>query len=700
MTAVASTGHTTIGAPLRVGRGVVVAVGGALLVGFVVGLVLWGLHSQDLLPRWIAPESWSASDLRSVLASLDTPVSWLFAFFVLLELVVATVAVVAAYFVLRGAVSWFRLYLALVLVLFGTMSGSVPLVLGALYPDAAGAVQALQGLAWVALFPLAYVFPDGRFVPRWSRWLALCWLLYLPFVGLLELVGIPDDALVALLPLLALFGSAAVAAIYRYARVATPVQRSQIRWVVVAIALRFAVSSLSFVAPLARLDDEVGPRGLVSYTVTTGVSYVVAALLPAAVAVAIVRHHLFDVDVWLNRALVYALLSAFVIGTYALVVAGVGAAWPGDQVVLPVIATALVAVVFHPVRERVQRAVSRLVYGQRAEPYTVVAGLGTRLESALPPDAVLQTIVDTLGPALRLRYARAALTGEPGVTYPATAGEPPAETVTFPLRSHDEQLGELTVAVRPGEKLGAAERQLIAEVTRQAGIAVRAATLTTALRRSRERVVRAREEERRRLHRDLHDGLGPTLASLYQRVDAARAMVDTDPATARQLLADAGTQTRAAIGDIRRLVYQLRPPALDELGLVAAIEETCRQLNARPDRLVVDVRAQPLPPLPAVVEVAAYRIAVEAVTNIVRHAAATRATVVVSAAPEGVVLEIADDGAGIGVATPAGVGLASMRERAEEIGGELTVGTASPHGTLVRARLPLAADAREPEEAG
>jgi signal transduction histidine kinase len=686
---------------LRVVRVAVLAVAGVLLAGFVTGVVLGAYRGQDR-PELFVAKGWSSGQVREVLADWGVPVGWFVGYWLALDLLLVAVSVVAGYFILRGAVSWFRLYLVLVLVLHATAGGAVPQVLGMLYPQLEGPAGLLQGLGWFALFPLAYVFPDGRFVPGWSRWLLGGWAALVVALITVEPADPPTELVLAV-PLLLLLASCVGAQVYRYRWVSGPVERRQTRWVMFAVALRFAHMIAITVTPLGTLEREASPRGLAVDLGMTLASYLVGAVLPAAIAVAIVRYRLFDIDVWINRALVYGILTGFVVGTYALVVAGIGGLWPGGGVTLPLLATGLVAVAFSPVRERVQRAVNRLVYGRRDEPYLVVSQLGRQLAAALPPDAVLQTIVDTLGRSLKLRYVRAALAGadDRGVSFPSPAPDPPPadQLVTFSLRYHDQGLGVLQVATRPGENLSEADRVLLAEVTRQAGIAVRAATLTTDLRRSRERVVAAREEERRRLHRDLHDGLGPTMASLYQRVDAARGLLSRDLSGADQLLDDAGTQIRSVIADIRRLVYSLRPPTLDELGLVPAIEEACQQLNAQPDRLTIDVRTAALPPLPAVVEVAAYRIAIESVTNLVRHAGARHGTVCVTVtdpadhATAYLCVEVTDDGTGIGTDPRAGVGLRSMRERAEEIGGALAVTGNQPCGTVVRAQLPLAVTA-------
>jgi signal transduction histidine kinase len=215
------------------------------------------------------------------------------------------------------------------------------------------------------------------------------------------------------------------------------------------------------------------------------------------------------------------------------------------------------------------------------------------------------------------------------------------------------------------------------------------------LQRSRERLVTAREEERRRLRRDLHDGLGPTLAALHLQAGTLRRLIHTDPAGAEQLVEEFRTELRAMIDDIRRLVYELRPPALDELGLVGAIQSRVEQINvgppadsqANPLRVRVDAPGH-LPTLPAATEVAAYRIVQEALTNVVRHARAGFCLVRLELDGD-LCLEIVDDGIGFQPGGRAGVGIVSMRERAEELGGSCTIQPRSGGGTQVCACLPL-----------
>jgi signal transduction histidine kinase len=277
-------------------------------------------------------------------------------------------------------------------------------------------------------------------------------------------------------------------------------------------------------------------------------------------------------------------------------------------------------------------------------------------------------------------------------------GTPTAGVLRLPLAHHGEPLGQLVLGLRaPGEPLGAADRRLLDDLAIQAGAAAHSARLTADLVRmaadlqiSRERLVTAREEERRRLRRDLHDGVGPTLASLAQRIDTARRMIPRDPDAAMESLAELRGQVKTTIADIRRLVYALRPPVLDELGLLSAIREYAAQHNqAGGAHITVEAPAD-MPPLPAAVEVAAYRIALEAITNMARHASARSCTVRLTIEERGALcLEVADDGTGLPADTRAGVGITAMRERAAELGGEFRIEAPAAGGTRVWARLPL-----------
>ncbi len=682
---------TTTTRAVRVGRIVVVGVAAVLLVGFVLGLVVWATHATEVLTTWAAPDGWSDSGVRAVLAGWGVPVGWYVAYFMALDVFLVAVSVVTACFVLRNAVSWFRLYLVLVLILFATAGGGVPLVVGAAYPALGAPAELVQGIAWIALFPMAYVFPDGRFVPRWTRWFAAGWAIWLTVVVATDSTG---EGPLGTATLLLLFASCVVAPLYRYLRVAGPLERLQMRWLMLAIGLRFAFHVAVVGTPLGRLRDETTSQGLALYTGLMLVSYLVAAALPVAITAAVLRYRLFDVDVVISRTLVYGVLTALVVGTYALVVEGVGTLWRGgSDVALPLVATGLVAVAFSPARERVQQRVNRFVYGEAHDPYGVLSRLGRQLAAVVQPEEVAPTIVTTVARALRAPYAAISLASTGTVV--ASTGAARGATETFPLLYRGRVVGALEVGCSNGEdRLPGTDRRLLTDLTHHCGAALYAAQESLRLRRlaadlqaTREQLVSAREEERRRIRRDLHDSLGPALGSQALTIDAARALVPTDPAAADDMLRDLKAHSQEALAEVRRLARRLRPPVLDDLGLATALRHMQEEYERHGLQVTVDVPV--LPGLPAAVEVAVYRIVHEALTNVVRHAGARECRVEVAVSDEVLEVDITDDGHGIHPGAPAGVGTSSMRERTEELGGQLRIGSADGSGTRVNVRFPL-----------
>src|SRR5215208_2640347 len=414
-------------------------------------------------------------------------------------------------------------------------------------------------------------------------------------------------------------------------------------------------------------------------------------IVPVFTYIAIVRYRLFDIDVVINRTLVYGALSACVVGIYVLTVVAFGALFHTQgNLAIPLLATGLVAVLFQPLRSKLQRGVNRLMYGERDDPYAVISRLGRRLEATLAPDTVLPTLVETIAQALKLPYVAILLKEGEGFRTTAAYGSPRGEPETLPLVYQREELGRLVLSPRsPGEGFSDADRRLLEDLARQAEVAVHAVRLTTDLQSSRERLVATREEERRRLRRDLHDGLGAQLAGLNVQAGTLRRLILRDPEAADEVVVELREELRSAIADIRRLVYDLRPPALDDLGLAESLRRLAERYGSEGEQLRVLVEApEDLPNLPAAVEVAVYRITQEALTNVARHAQA-HSCVVRLAVNEEVGLEIFDDGVGIPAERSAGVGLSSMRERATELGGSCIVERAPEGGTRVLVRLPL-----------
>jgi two-component system NarL family sensor kinase len=454
-----------------------------------------------------------------------------------------------------------------------------------------------------------------------------------------------------------------------------------------------------------------------SADIFNGTSYVPAfALLFLAIfaCIAILRYKLYDIDLLINRTLVYGALSALVVGTYVLAVVTLGAIFQArGNLAVSLVATALVAVLFQPLRGRLQRGVNRLMYGERDDPSIVTSRLGRRIEATLAPEAVLPTVVETIAQALKLPYVAILLKEGEGFRSAAAYGSPTAEPETLPLVYQREEIGRLVIAPRaPGEAFSAADRSLLEDLARQAEVAVHAVRLTADLQSSREHLVSTREEERRRLRRDLHDGIGPTLTGLALQLNVARKMVRGKPEDAEESLARIEQRTEETIAEMRRLIYGLRPPALDDLGLIPSIYQQAQsqgmvehpvgaRTDERSDQGTIFSMEAPdeLPPLPAAVEVACYRIVQEALTNVSRHAHARTCLVRLSVDPGSSMLEVevTDDGAGIAGERVAGVGLSSMRERAEELGGTLVVERGSEGGTRVLARLPLPASKGRPQ---
>jgi signal transduction histidine kinase len=414
---------------------------------------------------------------------------------------------------------------------------------------------------------------------------------------------------------------------------------------------------------------------------------VLLVAVAAAIGVGVLRYRLYDLDIVVRRSLVVAGLSVAVAAVYGATLVGFGLLVSDRGPVVSAAAVGAAALAALPLRDRVRQAVDRLVYGHLAEPLAVLGALGDRLEGTIAGD-VPGAVTEAIRAELRVPFVSVELDGGRAVL----SGRRPASPVErFPITHLGTPIGELVVAPRsPAEPLRRAERRLLSELARQAAGVFEAARLAGELRRSREQLVHSREEERRRLRRDLHDGLGPTLAGLTLRADVAAGAVDRDSAFAKTQLAELKEQLQDAVAEVRRVVSDLRPPALDEIGLAEALRQHAARIVGR-DQIEMTVAVPvTLGPLPAAIEVAAYRIVGEALTNVVRHSHATRCTVTVSAT-EDLEVQVRDNGSGLSTHDGTGLGLESMRARATEVGGSLDVSTAPGDGTTVTAHLPVPA---------
>jgi signal transduction histidine kinase len=633
-----------------------------------------------------------------------------FTYFVLIRktLFTAIFVVVGLLLFLRKSSERAALFISLTLILFGTV-GFIAVTQGlGMYP---GWIQwlgkVMQLAATIAIGLFFYIFPDGHFVPRWTRYTALAWIIlhtqktlfagaaYATTPGYLWFERILTVGFVM---------SWVLAQVTRFRNTSNQVQRQQTKWVVLGASMAvigwFAITFVFRPSAPSVLWSEV----------RSTLQLIFFLFIPLSIALAMFRFRLWDIDPIVNRTLVYAMLTALVIGIYVFVVGYLSILFRTQgNFLISLIATGVVAVLFHPLRERLQHGVNRLMYGERDEPAAVISRLGQRLEATLEPDSVLAAVVETVAQALKLPYVAVALKNETGFVIAAEyghrteAGEDESEerVVKMPLTYQSETVGQLIVAPRArDEKFSPADKNLLTMLSQQAGVAAHAIRLTHELRqlnldlqRSREQLVNAREEERRRIRRDLHDGVGPILASLLQRLDAVRLLIPRDPGTAANMAEELKGQVKTTIADIRRLVYALRPPVLDELGLLSAIREYTNDYHSTNTLQVTITAPESLPHLPAAVEVAAYRIILESFANVVNHAEATTCLISMGIEKQKSTsqfcVEIKDDGRGLSDEHHIGVGMISIRERTAELGGNLTIDSEAGNGTRVRACLPL-----------
>jgi two-component system NarL family sensor kinase len=595
----------------------------------------------------------------------------------------------------RNPLGWLMLALALA---HGVTAASREYSLHALAAnsDLPFGVAALWLSGWTYIdfplvIPLFFLFPDGRLAGRSWR------LVFVPGMAFAAVVTVA----IATFPGSMLDGGAP------FDPLAWPWLGTQfVRLGDWSVYVLVAVSLLGIASMLVKAAAAMGAarRGIVLVSIAStvmtlevghediwpsfnGEEYVGAAvimLVVVAMALAILHYGLYEIDLVVRRTVVYGGLT-LVLGLAYVAAVVLATALGGSRTLGAVPAAVLVALLFAPLRDRLQRASDHLLFGERDDPYAVISNLGERLDAS-DPASVLPTLAETVAQTLRLSYVAIELERDEGPEVVAQRGELRGEPVTIPLAYGGEQVGTLSLGPRtPGEQFTASELRLFADIARQAAVAAHAVRLTEDLQRSREQLITAREEERRRLHRDLHDGLGPTLAGISLQIGSARLLLGRDVQAADRLLAQLVDETTTAIADVRRLIYALRPPALDELGLVPALR---MQAERFPDLDVRVLAPDEIASLPAAVEVAVYRIATEALTNVSRHADASSCTITVGVNGH-LELEVRDDGAGMVAGWRPGVGVASIRERAAELGGTCDVASVVGGGTRVVARLPL-----------
>jgi two-component system NarL family sensor kinase len=515
------------------------------------------------------------------------------------------------------------------------------------------------------------LFPTGKPVSR--QWRMLVWLTVgnailgnafvgpTPEAGASSLLVAPwwsvTEGITSVVTPLIIFASVA-SLIVRFI-LGSETVRQQVMWLLVAVILVMLINvPIWFAIPTGR-----NVLLLLSFP-----------LIPAAVTIAVLQHGLYDVRIVLSRVLVYAILTAGVIAVYVALVAVLSRVLSGAGA--PVVTALVIAFAFNPARVRLQRLVDRAVYGARRDPVAAVSAVGQRLA-----DDDLGGVADALRESLRLSYV--AMERKDGSI--VESGERMATLQTWPLTYDAEPVGRLIAGPRHGEhRLSRADQKIVDLLAAPLAIVLHAQALTEDLKVSRERVIDAAEEERARLRRELHDSLGPLLTGAAFKADGIALAAQTRPERAESLAIELADQLRQSVEGVRQLAYGLRPAALDELGLVGALREEGRRFS--PVKVIIDA-PESLPRLPSSVEVAAYRIAAEALTNVVRHSDAKLASIQLITNDGTLEMIISDNGTSA-APWPPGLGLASIKSRASEIGGACEAGPTAEGGRVV-ATLPM-----------
>ena len=585
-------------------------------------------------------------------------------------------------------------------------------------------------LGWLFFFGIGFVvfvlllFPTGSLPSR--RWRPVAWAAGIAMVawalgnsfapvsissGSPSPLGVagPAGRVFAFLggvsgPLLVAAGLAAIVSLaFRYRRAGT-VEREQLKWLVYAGGLIVAATLAAI------LIGAIGPGGNDANNLQNALTSGATALVPIAIGIAIFRYRLYDIDVVINKSLVYGSLAVFITGVYVAIVAGIGSlAQRGARpsLALSIAASAVVAIAFQPVRAWIQRLANRLVYGRRATPYEVLADFAGRMAGAYAAEDLLPRMARILAEGTGATRADVWLkTGEvfhDGAAWPADAPPLPPACATaadvpaypgadriLPVRYQGEVLGALSVSKRRGEALTPTEGRLLADLAGQVSLVLKNAGLREQLLArleeigaSRQRLVAAQDAERRRIERNIHDGAQQQLVALAIKLSITESLIGTDTDGERELLAELRQDAVGAVEDLRDLARGIYPPLLASAGLAAALEA-----QAKKAPVPTSVTAKAVGRYPQDVEAAVYFCILEALQNVAKYAGATRAEVRLAASGHSLEFTVTDDGAGFDPGSKAyGTGLQGMADRLHAHGGSLTVRSAPGAGTTIAGRV-------------
>lgn len=620
----------------------------------------------------------------------------------------------------RNAVGW---------ILLGAAVLPALAFLGEMYARYGQTVAPLPGIAWawwlgdwpwigilsmVALLPL--LFPDGRVPsPAWRPylWLALTTMLLSASLFALDPGSYPGGrytnpiGVEALRPMaqfvegpgylsfIGLFLGSAGSLIVRYRRAGSG-QRQQIKWFLYSVAILLTLFLLDAIFQTLGLEDIEG----VSFWVNTVLSATAFASLPVGIGIAIMRHRLYDIDVVINRTLVFGLLAAFITAAYVGIVVGIGAlVGSRGNLFLSIVATALIAVGFQPFRERARHLANRLVYGKRATPYEVLSEFSDQLGESYSSDDILPRIARMIGEATGGRRAtvwvRVGTELRPAASWPedeaarppvpADSPDLPADERAFPVRHQGEVLGLLSVVTSRHEPLNETQERLLEDLAGQAGLVLRNVRLIEELRASRQRLVAAQDEERRRLERNIHDGAQQQLVALAVKLRLARTLAGRDVEKAEELLDQLQAESQEALENLRDLARGIYPPLLADKGLAAALEAQARKVP-----FPVTVEPNGVGRYSPEAEATVYFCVLEGLQNAAKYAEASQALVQLGHDDGYLTFTVSDDGKGFDpAATPRGAGLQNMADRLDALGGSVEISSVPGRGTRITGRIPV-----------
>ena len=640
----------------------------------------------------------------------------------------------------RNLVGWLFLFMSIVMGVsgFGAQYARLAVITD---PGLPGAQWALWLFTWLEglVYPAGaasitlMVIPDGRLPSR--RWRGLAGLSVLLTVLIAVVLGAlgstpiagPDNQPtlanpIALPALVALDGGpigflwyggfvvllvAAAAPLVRLRR-ARGDERQQLKWIAYVVVTTAAITLVPLFGSLFAPNSIFG--GQDPFLLVNLLGFAVA--LPVAIGFAVFKYRLYDIDIIISRTLVYGSLAVFITAVYIGIAVGIGTlvgSGGKPNLALSIIATAIVAIGFQPVRERVQKVANRLVYGKRATPYEVLSEFSGRVAETYAADDVLPRMAQVLQEGTGAESATVWLRGiaelRPAATYPTGVGEHrsmpmrngslpavPDATTSVEVRHQGELLGALSVNKRRGETLTPIEQKLVDDLANQAGLVLKNVGLSAdlharldELRASRQRLVHAQDAERRRLERNLHDGAQQHLVALKVKLGLAEVLLSRDPAKAAATLEQLKHDADEALETLRDLARGIYPPLLADKGLVVALESQARKAT-----LPVMVQAVGVGRYPQDVEATVYFCVLEALQNIQKYAAAAHVVVRLDGSGETLTFVVDDDGAGFDTATAKkGAGLINMRDRLDALGGDVEVISHPGGGTRVAGRVPV-----------